>query len=716
MTVLALQSNPLDDALPALRDDVRLMEGPREATGAPAWTIYDPMRHRFYKVDHLCFEMLARWNLGTPRAVMAAVAAETALEPEASEFEGLLRFLSGASLLRADRPGGVGLLLNQARASRLSWPRWLLHHYLFIRIPLVRPDAALTATLPFVRRVLNWQVFRLVLILGAVGLLLALRQWDSFLHTFQHFFSAEGMIAFALTLSLVKVFHELGHAYVAKSYGCRVPTMGVALLVMLPVLYTDVSDSWRLPSRRQRMAIGVAGVAAELGLALLATFFWSFLPDGPLRSAAFLVATTTWVSTLAINLSPFMRFDGYYLLSDWLGVSNLQDRAFALTRWQLRRWLFALDEPEPEPFPPATRRVLIIYAWATWCYRAVVFFGIALLVYHMFFKLLGIFLMVVEIGWFLARPVTNELREWWKRRHTIGWSPNLLIGPALLCGTGLLLALPWQTRASLPAVERPADYATLFAPAPSRIVEMAVAPGRPVKAGDLLFRLEASELVNKLELTRLRIAAVNLRIQRQAANPEDLDSLPALHEQLATLMSAETGLLAQTEKLVIRAPYDGNVTDLAPELGLGLWVKPDQPLGRVVNFQRVTFRGYLAAADLDRLRVGATGRFLPEDPARAAIDVVVTGIERVNAATLDVPMLASTQNGPIAVQPTAAGAAQNALVPATPVYRIALAPAVPMPAPAQVIPGTVLVEAEAVSPLRRIWRAIIGVLIRESGF
>ena len=103
---------------------------------------------------------------------------------------------------------------------------------------------------------------------NAYGALMVSVGADPLPDTFQHFFSAEGAAAFAVTLSLVKVVHELGHAYVAKSFGCRIPTMGVALLVMLPVLYTDVGDSWRLPSRRQRLAIGVAGVAAELGLAL----------------------------------------------------------------------------------------------------------------------------------------------------------------------------------------------------------------------------------------------------------------------------------------------------------------------------------------------------------------------------------------------------------------------------------------------------------------
>lgn len=702
--------------LPPLRDDVRLTEGPREADGSPTWTIHDPLRQRFYRIGHAGFAFLSRWSLGNAGAVLNAAALETGVEADADDLAAFIRFLDGCGLLRADHPESVDALTRQAAAARLSWLRWLLHHYLFIRIPLVRPDAFLTATWPLARRMLTWRMFKPALALGGLGLVLTLRQWDAFLHTFQHFYSAEGAMIFGATLFMVKAAHELGHAYAAKSFGCRVPTMGVAFLVMLPVLYTDLNDSWRLPSRRQRLIIDSAGIATELGLALIATFLWSFLPDGPLRSAVFLVATTTWVSTLAINLSPFMRFDGYYLLSDWLGVSNLQERSFALARWQLRRWMFALDEPPPEQFPPRTRRTLLIYAWTTWIYRAVLFFGIALLVYHMFFKLLGLLLMLVEAGWFLALPVANELKAWWVRRDRIGWSPNLAVTLTLLAGLLVALAVPWQTRAYLPAVHRPVDYVTLFPPIPARLADTDATPGRAVKAGDVLFRLDDPELEQQLTLTRLRLQAVNLRIQRQAVSREDLDSLPALQQQAAALLSQEAGLLARQRNLIIRAPFDGVVTDPAPELMSGLWLKPDQPLGRLVNRERAMFVGYLAAADLDRVKPGAVGHFLPEDPARPAAAVAVTAIERVNAAVLDIPMLASTQGGPIAVQPAASGANRGGLIPNTAVYRVVLSPLEDTPAPGQVIPGVVVVEAGPVSLLDRIYRAAMAVLVRESGF
>ena len=123
----------------------------------------------------------------------------------------------------------------------------------------------------------------------------------------------------------------------------------------------------------------------ELAIAAFASLLWSFLPEGALRSAAFLLATTTWLLTLGVNLNPFMRFDGYFLLSDLLEVGNLQQRSFALARWWLREQLFGFAEQPPELLPRSLRRGLVIYAFCTWLYRFFLFLGIALLVYMLFF-------------------------------------------------------------------------------------------------------------------------------------------------------------------------------------------------------------------------------------------------------------------------------------------------------------------------------------------
>src|SRR5690606_24362809 len=91
----------------------------------------------------------------------------------------------------------------------------------------------------------------------------------------------------------------------------------------------------------------------------------------------------------------------------------------------MREKLFGFGEAPPEYFPPARQRFLIIFSWATWIYRLVLYISIALLVYHAFAKVLGIALMLVEFGWFILLPIQNELKAWWKRRELMHWSPQV---------------------------------------------------------------------------------------------------------------------------------------------------------------------------------------------------------------------------------------------------------------------------------------------------
>ncbi len=714
--VVPFAPNPhawLKKPLPPLREDITLLSGPAEADGTPTWTIYDPTRHRYFRFGWSGFEFLSRWHAGTGEALLTVIAEETTLETTPEELGLFIRFLTANTLLRCDDQAAIKTLTDIALKAKPSWAVWLLHNYLFIRIPLFRPDRFLGRTLPWVRPLLDRRFIMAVLALGAIGLMLTLRQWDQFIHTFQHFFSMEGALAMTLTLTWVKTCHELGHAWTAKRYGCRVPTMGVALMVLMPVLYTDVSDAWRIVARRPRLLIGAAGVLTELGLALIATFLWSFLPDGPLRSAAFLVATTTWITSLAINLSPFMRFDGYYLLADWLGVTNLQPRSFALARWHLRRVLFGFDDPPPEHFPQRQTVILIAYAWATWLYRLMLFAGIALLVYHFFIKVLGIFLFAIEVGWFIALPIMRELAEWGRRRDHLRW--NSATGRTLFTALLLiwLLAMPWHSQISVPAVLRATDYPTIFPPSSGRIVEMNVSIGKKVKAGAVLYRLEAPELTFRLRSTRDQQHALEIQIERLVSSPETLDNITVLREQLQASLSTEAGLNSRIERLTLRAPFAGVISNLPPELAFGLWIRADQPLGILVGPDTAELRGYVAAQYIARIASGAHGRFLPDDPARPSLEVEVTELAHINAAALDVPMLASTQGGPIAVQPVGK---TGALVPTAAIYRVSMRPLMQLPAPNQVIPGIVLVEGEARSFIARIWRGAAAVFIRESGF
>jgi len=229
------------------------------------------------------------------------------------------------------------------------------------------------------------------------------------------------------------------------------------------------------------MLIGAAGMITELAIAAICTFLWSFLPEGPLRSAAFIIATTGWVMTLAVNLNPLMRFDGYYLLSDLLGVHNLQERSFTFAKWKLRRLLFGLRDPPPEGVLPSLQTKLTIYAWSTWIYRFFLFIGIALLVYHFFFKALGLLLFAVEIMWFIVLPIMRELIVWWSMRSTALKTRRFVVTATSVCVLLGLAFIPCSGRVSFPAILQSAQYATVYAPEPGRIVDVFLKRNQRVK-------------------------------------------------------------------------------------------------------------------------------------------------------------------------------------------------------------------------------------------
>ncbi|MBC7951386.1 MAG: efflux RND transporter periplasmic adaptor subunit [Rhodospirillaceae bacterium] len=151
-------------------------------------------------------------------------------------------------------------------------------------------------------------------------------------------------------------------------------------------------------------------------------------------------------------------------------------------------------ESAPELVSPGRRRFMIVFALAIWVYRVVLFLGIALLVYHAFFKVLGLFLMAVEIGWFILRPVGVELMEVWKRRAALQPNRRLARTIAVVVAAIAAVAIPWQTSVEAPGVLRPRDLARVFAEAPSRIDAVLVSVGESVTAGQTLMRLASPEL------------------------------------------------------------------------------------------------------------------------------------------------------------------------------------------------------------------------------
>lgn len=699
--------------LPPLRQELTLTSGAATPDGAPTWMLHDPAANRFFQIGWPAFEVLSRWSLDDPEAIIASVNAETTLHLTMDDFEALTRTLHYQHLFVATSSADTSRLASAAAAHKLSHAMWLLKHYLMIRVPLWRP-------MPFLQRFAryadiayrpaSWVVVALV---ALTGLVLVSRRWDEFIHTFHGYADLKGLLAIGVAIGCAKVLHELGHAFTAHRYGCRVPTMGIALLVMVPVLYTDTTEAWKVPGRAERLRIGAAGMLTELALAGFATLAWSLLPDGPMRAGAFLLATTTWIGTLTINASPFMRFDGYFLLSDWLDMPNLHDRAFAFGRWWMRERLFGFRDPQPEPVAPRRRRFLIAFSFATWLYRLVVFFSIALIVYHAFFKALGMMLFCVEFGWFIARPIVREVIACSQRRADLHWrreTRRTAVIAALLLG---FFVLPWHGGVSAPAVLGPLRAQGLYAPEAAYLTADApvARDGQHVKAGDVLAVLASPDLTHRLRAAQADEALLRWQVEQQSFDERLLDQGVALHRRWDAARETVTGLTAQVAQLTLRAPFDG-VVQTSEALAPNTWLPRGEHVFDVVGPTGVKGEAFVGEDDASRVAPGDRVSFVAAIPELGALQCRVTAVDRVNLGTLDAPSLASVYGGPLPVQlqPNT-----HQLIPLAATYRVRIGDCPASVAWPREIDGTATIGGARQSFAWRGLKWLASVFERESG-
>jgi putative peptide zinc metalloprotease protein len=697
--------------LPQLRQELELIEGSAGVGGSPSWLIHDPVRNQYFHLDWVSFEMLSCWGEISPSQLLDQMRDRGRVHVAEADLHYLLQFLSRHQLLQVGT-GASGQMASTRAQMAGTWWAWLLHNYLFFRIPLVRPDAFLSQTQRWSNFAFTRTFAWVTVLVGVLGLIGVSRQWDVFSHTLVDFFSWQGLLAYGLTLAFVKVLHEFGHAYTAKRFGCQVPTMGLAFLVMWPVLYTDTNDVWRLKNHRQRLAVSSAGVLTELGIALWATFLWVLVPDGLLRSMLFLLSTTTWVSTVLINVSPFMRFDGYFILMDWLQFPNLHGRSFALARWHLRKVLLGLNDPEPESFAPRQRLLLIAFAWATWVYRLVLFLGIAAMVYQFFIKLVGIFLFLVEIVWFVAKPLASELAVWRERWPEIKPGRRQLVAGFVVSVALLTGVVPLPGRVVASAVVVPEQLYAVYAPKGA----MLVAGGREdVSAKDQsIFVFDAPQLNSQSEANGARQASAQWVSGVATMNSEMLGQWGSLTAQSGVTTAEGQVIRSDLNNYRVLAPFDGQLHVLDPDLRPAQWLLHSEKLGHLVGLGGVRVVAYVQDVDVQRLQAGQSALFVPDSGVGPALDLKIDKIHSDRVRTLTEPELAANFGGSVMVREQ-----KGQFFPEGAYYRVEFVPG--RQAEASELNGfkwrgRVYVSSTAEPLLAPLVRTGLSVLIREAGF
>src|SRR5436190_16920311 len=251
---------------------------------------------------------------------------------------------------------------------------------LYIKIPVIDPDRILHHMLKHMSWIFS--IWFLVLSLTVMGAAIGLvaTHFDTFmgkLPSYHEFFSFKTAIYLWAALGVVKVIHEFGHGLSCKAFGGEVHEMGFLLLCLSPAMYCNVSDSWTLPNKWHRIIIGAAGIYVELMIAAISTFVWWNSSSHPfINNMSLSLMIVCSVSTVMFNGNPLMRYDGYYVLSDWIEIPNLRDRANRYISSCFQEYCLGI-EVQPEPYMEPTRKVLfLIFAVVSYVYRWVITFFI----------------------------------------------------------------------------------------------------------------------------------------------------------------------------------------------------------------------------------------------------------------------------------------------------------------------------------------------------
>ena len=698
--------------VPYLRQDLEIFRGNSREDGLPAWLLYDAIRNKYFSLGLTAFKLIKNWKGGEDIKNFEKKINSSGIDTSEEEIKSFISFLHQNNLIIQPTGQNIAYLMQQKNSMKKSWLMHAIHNYLFFKIPLFKPDDWLSKTLKYVKHFASKKFRNLVYFFGFIGLFLVVQQFETFKSTFLYFFSFQGLMLYFLTLVFVKCLHELGHAYIAKHYGCRVSAIGIAFLVFFPFLYTDTTDAWRLRNHKERLLINFGGILTELHLALIATFIWAVLPDGGFKSAAFFLATTSWISSLTINVSPFMRFDGYYVFSDWLRAENLQPRSFALARWKIRESLFGLNHPPPEEINPSRRWTFIVYAWATWVYRFFLFLGIALLVYHFAFKILGIILFVIEIHWFILLPIIREIKNWYKLKTEIRFNKQTKRTLIIILSLLMILFLPWKSSLKIPAVYVSEKYSKVFAPYPSKIKNILVNKDDVVEKGQELIELYSPDLDREIFSIRRKIQLTKTKINRLSKSAGNMDQFLTLQQSLIALQSELTGLSRVKNKLILKAPIKGKIKDFY-NLSEGMWVSNfDQLLG-IVHYGTGKVKGFIKEEQIERFLKKNPAVFIPNDGIHDKVYLVSESLDLSAISNLPYISLSSVHDGPVAIRNSTGGEFQYRPETAHYIAEFELAKKSEIQFE---LPGYVHIQGSRYSPFANLIKSVIAIIVRESGF
>lgn len=638
----------------ALRDDLKFQSQPFD--GENFILIEDPLKAAFYRVGSAEYAFL---SLLDGRTTVAEVLGHLANSPSgevltAHEAAGLCKWLIEAELAstaESSDPHRRSTAAKKAQRGRF-WQNW---NPIAMRWPLVNPDPLFTAITPC----LHWLFTRWAFAPWAVIVLLALyhaaADWPRLVASS----SAVVMLGNAWWLTacwvVLKCLHEMAHGIVCKKYGCQVRGAGIILVLFAPIAYVDVTSSWRCRYKWERMHIAVAGIYLELLVAAAALLTWSHTGPGIVNHVCLNVAIMASVTTLIFNANPLMRFDGYYVLADWLEIPNLNTRGQQWLTQSARKYLLGMNT-STSTLTRGRGLVIRVYALAAFVWRIVVCAGLVIVAATMFYGA-GIALAAFALILWIAMPFGRFVAA---MAQANPWERPSWMRLTALCGiftgcSALCLVVPWPGACIAPAVVDHAEPTIVRAGCSGFVREIRVTAGELVEQSQILAVLENKQLQFDLDDLRLNLEKSRLlcRLHETRQKQGDLQAERERIAELAKRISEKEGQLA---RVTVRADKRGHVIGRNLESLVGRYLHEGDQILILGDENSKQLQLSIAQDDLAMFALRIGQEVEVRVPGQRSMSAPLTTLEPQAALQPNYPSLCAPNGGPIPVRKTGSDA------------------------------------------------------------
>ncbi|MDA1178687.1 MAG: HlyD family efflux transporter periplasmic adaptor subunit [Planctomycetota bacterium] len=615
------------------------------------FVLEDTLRGKYFRLGAVEYSFFVKLDgQRTIRQIVAELASEYGSEAlNEQEAFGIGRWFVEQELAesRASRSAGQQWKCRQQWLGR----RWLGWNPLFVKTRLGNPDDWLTRMDPLGRGIFTWPCFAVWLCVVLAALVRVSLQQERLSRDSVGILAPQNWLLLLTVWVVLKVIHETSHGLACKRFGVPVRECGVMWVMFSPMAYVDATAAWRLPDKWQRIVVSLAGMYAEGFVAAVAACIWSYLDVGTAAHVCYQIMVAAGISTLIFNANPFMRFDGYFVLSDWWEVPNLSVLAQRYSGYLFRKYLLGA-RVSPPSMPPRKAVGIKLYSLIAWWWRIAMMLGIIIAAQRLFWGA-GVLLAIGTTALWLGVPFIRWSLLVWEGKEKIPSPVRLVASVAVAVSVAWVVYawLPWPAGVSAPALIEGHQDVVVRTRTPGFVREVLVENDQAVLAGQVLFKLENRELEQEGVDLRLQIQQVGSRrsdFLEQADHAAE-QSQRRFQEALQKRLNERQNEL---QELVVRAPQDGRV--LAPLLDerLGTFVKSGTEVLRICGPEKQV-RISVHQDDLEHFRAMVGKEVRVATRSGASLGARLTEVQP--HATAQVPDVALTAiaGGPLPVQPRA---------------------------------------------------------------